>query len=65
MNIKKSTSKQKFLTVILGGLILFASAGAIYLNDYYRADSEAIQAFLPQNNIHVTLPNLMILLDFS
>ena len=50
MNVKKGSYKRKLITLILGGLVLLTTAGAVYLNDYYRADSDAIQAFLPQKH---------------
>ena len=47
--------KNKKIKILITIFILFFSIGciaSIYLNDYYRADKEAIQAFLPQNNAY-------------
>jgi len=44
--------KIKILITILLVSLAVGCIASIYLNDYYRADKEAIQAFLPQNNAY-------------
>lgn len=54
MNFFTDKSKKKKsipLLVVTGILIIIIIFCAIYLNDYYRADRQAIDAFMPANNV--------------
>ena len=50
----KTKSKKKALIIVISTVAVFAViaiAAAIYLCDFYRADEEAIEAFLPENAV--------------
>lgn len=54
MNFFKDKSKKKKcipLLVVIGILSIIIISCAVYLNDYYRADTQAIDAFMPANNV--------------
>lgn len=58
--------KRKIFIIIISVLLTIAiivGACAIYLNDFYRADSEAIGAFLPQGTVWKEEPDGMIVFE--
>ena len=46
-----SRSKKKVLVVLLVMTTAILAGGAWYVNDYYRADMEAIELFASEKNI--------------
>ena len=51
MNFLRDKRKRKIFIIIASVILALAvivGASAVYLGDYYRADNEAIGAFLPQ-----------------
>lgn len=66
MNVLAENRKRKILIVTISvvlTLVIIAGACAIYLGDYYRADNEAISAFLPQGTTWKEEPDGMIVFE--
>lgn len=56
MNLLKGKRKRKILIITISIALVLAmliAACAIYLGDYYRADMEAIEAFVPINTVEM------------
>ena len=66
MKLLSDKRKRKIVIIIASvalALILIVGACAIYLSDYYRADNEAIGAFLPQGTTWKEEPNGTIVFE--
>ena len=66
MKFLSDKRKRKIVIIIASvalALILIVGACAIYLSDYYRADNEAIGAFLPQGTTWKEEPNGTIVFE--
>ena len=66
MNFLRDKRKRKIFIIIVSAILALAvivGASAVYLSDYYRADNEAIGAFLPQGTTWKELPDGTIVFE--